>query len=112
VRILLTGRNTVGTVIEGINVGEVYRFISKPFDSTVLRREVAAAITHHQQIAAVSRERSTVERRRMLLAALETDFPGITTVERDATGAYLISADVPQRPIILGLAAVAELYRS
>ncbi len=111
VRILLTGRNTVDTVTEGINVGEVYRFIAKPFEPDTLRREVAAAIAHHQEIAAVSQERSTVVRRQRLVAALETDFPGITSVPRDDTGAYLLDPEASMRPVGPELAAVAALIR-
>lgn len=112
VRILLTGRNTVDTVTQGINVGEVYRFISKPFDAELLRREVAAAVEHHHEIAAVARERSTVVRRQRLLDALETDFPGITTIERDEAGAYLVPEDSYQRTVAPGMAPIAALFRS
>jgi DNA-binding NtrC family response regulator len=111
VRILLTGRNTVDTVTEGINVGEVYRFLAKPFNPDVLRREVAAAVAHHQEIAAVAQERSTVVRRQRMMAALEQDFPGITAVPRDDTGAYLLDFEASLRPVGPNLAALAALVR-
>jgi len=90
VRMMLTGRNTVDTAVAGINVGEVFRFLSKPFQPDVLKREVAAAIEHHREVADVASERLTVVRRRRVLEALEADFPGITVVPRDDDGAYLL----------------------
>ncbi len=90
VRIMLTGKRTVETAIEGINVAEVFRFLSKPFEPDALQREVAAALAHHAELVAVARERLTVVRRRQLVEALEHDHPGISTIERDAAGVYLI----------------------
>jgi CheY-like chemotaxis protein len=42
VRMLLTGRGTLDTAVEGINVGEVFRFLSKPFDPAALGRRAGA----------------------------------------------------------------------
>ena len=93
VRMLLTGRGTLDTALEGINVGEVYRFLSKPFDPETLRREVAAAVAHHAETSAAARERTTVVRRQKLVGALEADDPGITAVPRDDDGAYLLDGE-------------------
>jgi DNA-binding NtrC family response regulator len=90
VRMMLTGRNTVDTAVAGINIGEVFRFLSKPFQPDQLKREVAAAIEHHREVADVASERLTVVRRKRVLEALEGDFPGITAVPRDDDGAYLL----------------------
>jgi DNA-binding NtrC family response regulator len=93
VRIMLTGRSTLDTAIDGINIAEVFRFLSKPFSPEMLRVEVAAAVTHHREISAVVRERMTVVRRQRLTEALEADHPGITVVPRDEAGAYLLDGD-------------------
>jgi DNA-binding NtrC family response regulator len=113
VRMMLTGRNTVDTAVAGINIGEVFRFLSKPFQPDVLKREVAAAVEHHREVADVASERLTVVRRRRVLEALEADFPGITAVPRDDEGAYLLddearirAEDAPE------LAAVVALQRA
>jgi DNA-binding NtrC family response regulator len=90
VRMMLTGRNTVDTAVAGINIGEVFRFLSKPFQPDQLKREVAAAVEHHREVADVANERLTVVRRKRVLEALEGDFPGITAVPRDDDGAYLL----------------------
>ncbi len=93
VRIMLTGRSTLDTAIDGINIAEVFRFLSKPFSPEMLRVEVTAAIAHHCEIAAVVHERLTVVRRRRLAVALEADFPGITVVPRGDDGAYLLDGE-------------------
>lgn len=97
VRMMLTGRNTVDTAVAGINIGEVFRFLSKPFQPEVLKREVAAAIEHHREVADVASERLTVVRRRRVLEALEVDYPGITAVPRDDDGAYLLDDEARYR---------------
>jgi two-component system, probable response regulator PhcQ len=110
VRILLTGRGTLDTAVEGINVGEVFRFLSKPFDPDVLRREVAAAVAHHAEVSAAQRERTTVVRRQRLLGALEADYPGITAVPRDDDGAYLLDGDARHRagPLLSAMTALIQ----
>ena len=112
VRMMLTGRNTVDTAVAGINIGEVFRFLSKPFQPDVLKREVAAAIEHHREVADVASERLTVVRRRRVLEALEADFPGITAVPRDDEGAYLLDDEARYRAEgATELAAVTALLR-
>ena len=93
VRILLTGRGTLDTAVEGINVGEIFRFLSKPYDPKLLRHEVAAAVAHHAEVSAAAREKTTVARRERLNIALEADYPGITVVPRDDDGAYLLDGE-------------------
>jgi two-component system probable response regulator PhcQ len=110
VRILLTGRGTLDTAVEGINVGEVFRFLSKPFDPAALRREVQAAIAHHAEVSAAAREKSTIVRREKLVTALEGDYPGITAVARDDDGAYLLDGDARHRagPLLSAMTALIQ----
>lgn len=93
VRVMLTGRGTLDTAVEGINVGEVFRFLAKPYDPASLRKEVAAAVTHHYEVSATEREKTTIVRRQRLVSALEADYPGITAVVRDDDGGYLLDGD-------------------
>jgi response regulator RpfG family c-di-GMP phosphodiesterase len=92
-RLLVTGHKAVETALAGINVAEVFRFLHKPFDPEVLQREVVAGIAHHQSTTEVVAQRTTVIRRQRLLAALESDYPGIGVVVRDDDGAYLLDGD-------------------
>ncbi len=93
VRILLTGRRTFETAVEGINQGEIFRFIAKPFTPDELRTAVADAIVRHNELAALSGDRRRRERREALRAALEQEYPGITEVARAPDGTYSIDAD-------------------
>ncbi len=108
-RIMVTGQRGVDTALAGINQGEVFRFLHKPFEPDVLRREVAAAVTHHQSIAAVIAERTTAVRRQRLLAALEADHPGIAVVAHDDDGAYLLDGEA-RHWVLPSLSAVAALW--
>lgn len=92
-RVMVTGRRTVDTALAGINIGEVFRFLHKPFEPDVLRQEVAAAVAHHLETAEVVAQRSTALRRQRMLEALEADHPGIGFVVRDDDGAYLLDGD-------------------
>jgi DNA-binding NtrC family response regulator len=90
VRILLTGRRTLDTAIDGINQGEIFRFIQKPFDTDELRREVTAAIARHVELSSINRDRDLVQRRARIEAELEAEYPGIFDIVRDPDGAYLV----------------------
>ena len=79
VRILLTGKRTLETAIDGINQGEIFRFLNKPFDNEVLRHVVAEAVARNKELLAMSGDR---ERREALRTALEAEYPGISRVNR------------------------------
>ena len=51
VRILLTGYSDLAAIVGSINDGEVYRFISKPWDNTDLQTIIAEAATIGLQLA-------------------------------------------------------------
>ncbi|MEZ4401249.1 MAG: response regulator [Kofleriaceae bacterium] len=107
-RILLTGHRTIDTALAGINVGGVFRFLSKPVDRAQLRQAVVDAIAQHDDSVIVVRERRMEARRTALRAALEEEHPAITAVERDGEGRYVAGATLD--PIEAeGLAAVAAL---
>ena len=51
VRILLTGYSDLAAIVGSINDGEIYRFISKPWDNAELQRIVAEAVTIALELA-------------------------------------------------------------
>lgn len=83
VRILLTGRRTLDTAIDGINQGEIFRFIGKPFEDKQLRQAVLEGVARNAELIAISGDRQRRERREQLKRALEAEYPGISQVERD-----------------------------
>jgi DNA-binding NtrC family response regulator len=80
VRILLTGAASLSSALDAINEGEVFRFLTKPWEGSELRRTVADALARREELRRASEAEAGRERRRALLAALEQEHPGITQV--------------------------------
>ncbi|MBI4512094.1 MAG: response regulator [Deltaproteobacteria bacterium] len=92
VRILLTGRGTMDSAIQAINEGEVYRFLTKPWDDKELRETIYQALQRLEELRKAAAADRIALRRERLLAELEREHPGIRTVKaRD--GMYLIDAE-------------------
>ena len=49
VRIILSGYTDLRSVTEAINRGAIYKFLTKPWDDTTLRAEIAQAFLHHDE---------------------------------------------------------------
>ena len=47
-RIILTGYTDVGALVEAINCGQVYKYVTKPWDNDDLRLTVARAVEHYE----------------------------------------------------------------
>lgn len=88
-RIMLSGKATVDTTVRAINEGEVFRFLTKPYN------EIELAIAIRQALeTAQTKDPSTLldsfrQRAREMLA-LESLEPGLTKVNRDLTGAVVL----------------------
>ncbi len=92
VRMMLTGKPTLDTVIDCVNRGEIQRFFVKP----CVPADLAAALRH------ALREKALIEQARRLLvefkrkeaqlAELETRHPGVTSVRTDAEGCIVLDA--------------------
>lgn len=100
VRILLTGQRTLETAIDGINQGEVFRFLNKPFEDRALRTAVLEATKRHEELLALSGDRQRRERREALRTALEAEYPGISAVPE---GVIEVTADPWSEATKLGL---------
>jgi DNA-binding NtrC family response regulator len=103
VRILLTGQRTLETAIDGINQGEVFRFISKPFENEHLRRAVLDGVKRHDELVELSGDRQRRDRREAMHAALESEYPNISHVHRNPDGLYDVAADPWAEAAELGL---------
>ena len=103
VRILLTGKRTLETAIDGINQGEIFRFLNKPFDNEQLRAAVQAGVARNRELLAMSGDRQRRERRNALHAALEAEYPGISAVSRQRNEVYQVTEDPWTEATNLGL---------
>jgi DNA-binding NtrC family response regulator len=90
VRVLITGAGTMEGAIRAINEGEVHRYIPKPFSVPFIRQVVAEALARKDELDQVAAASERADHRRRVSERLEERHPGLTELERDASGAYLV----------------------
>ena len=54
VRIILTGYTDVTALVEAINCGQVYKYVTKPWDNDELRLTVGRALEHYEPTSRVT----------------------------------------------------------
>jgi DNA-binding NtrC family response regulator len=108
VRILLTGKRTLETAIDGINQGEIFRFLEKPFDPEILRQVVHAAVERNRELLVATGDRERRQRREALRSALEAEYPGISDVMRSSDELHELPADPWRAAAELGLTALTS----
>ena len=112
VRILLTGQRSLETAIDGINQGEIFKFLNKPFDNEQLRGAVNAAVARNRELLAMSGDRERRQRREALRAALEAEYPGISQVERTPGEPYEVTEDPWSEALALELPGLTAKLES
>lgn len=90
VRIILTGFAEIKTVISAINEGEVYRFITKPWNDEELKIIIRQALANYDLIMDNKRLLRMVERQRDILAEIEAHFPDVAKLPKMKDGAFII----------------------
>jgi DNA-binding NtrC family response regulator len=89
IRIILTGHADMQTAIDAINQGEIYRFLTKPWDDL----ELKVCITLGFEKLDLEREnRLLLARVRALSDRLVSERPHLASLERDESGAILLDA--------------------
>jgi two-component system probable response regulator PhcQ len=92
VRLLLTGRGTLAAAVGAINDGEVYRFMTKPWDIDELREVLRQAAARAMKNRTDGQLGESTGERTARLTALERQHPGITSVTL-TRGVYRVDAD-------------------
>jgi two-component system, probable response regulator PhcQ len=90
VRIILTGHASIESMMKAVNSGEIYRFLTKPWDDMELRMTVRAAVEKSGLEEENRKLLRTVRRQAQDIKALEERHPGITRTERDARGRLIL----------------------
>jgi DNA-binding NtrC family response regulator len=90
VRILLTGHATLEAAMRAVNRGEIYRFFAKPWDDNDIRFAIRSAVEKYDLEAENRRLLATVKNQAMELKVLEKRYPGISRVEKDSRGIFLL----------------------
>jgi response regulator RpfG family c-di-GMP phosphodiesterase/HD-like signal output (HDOD) protein len=81
VRIILTGYTDVGALVEAINCGHVYKYVTKPWSNDDLRLTVERALQHHE----TNKSRSELEQVNLRLnVRLQESKQGIVRIISDA----------------------------
>jgi two-component system probable response regulator PhcQ len=90
IRMMVTGQASVEVAMRAINEGQVFRFLTKPVRTTALVSTLREAIDaweaqhdHGGPLPSAQHRLSEMER-------LESEFHGLTHVERDASGAIVV----------------------
>lgn len=79
VKILLTGYTDAGALIEAINCGLIYRFITKPWNNDELRTTVIRALEHYETIKSkhlIDMENKRLRAQLGRISELATEFAG------------------------------------
>lgn len=97
-RILLTGHATMDAAVKAVNQGEIYRFFTKPWNDTELRFAVRSAIEKYDLEEENRRLLGTVRQQSLEIKVLERRFPGISRVEKDGEGNFVLD-DMPEEDI-------------
>jgi FixJ family two-component response regulator len=88
---MLTGDPDPTIIIRSVNEGEVYRFLKKPWDNTMLRVTLYFAF-ETLQLEEENRRLITALRRQVnFLRDLQRDFPYLTAMTRDEDAELLLA---------------------
>jgi DNA-binding NtrC family response regulator len=90
VRVLLTGLTDFDTAINAINIGEIYRFFTKPCNFKELRVTIRQAIQQKELLCETRRLLVAYKQQSALLRRLEQRFPGMTKIDKTRTGSIII----------------------
>ncbi len=94
VRVILTGHADLQMAIEAINEGEVFRFLTKPWNDL----ELKVALKHMLDFIELRRENQllmdTVRKQQKFIEKMDEEHPGIFEVERDESGAIVLDLDI------------------
>jgi DNA-binding NtrC family response regulator len=112
VRILLTGKRTLEAAVDGINQGEIFKFLNKPFDNDQLRASVLAGVARNRELLAMSGDRERRRRRDAMRNELEAEYPGISVVERRGSEPYEVTSDPWSDAEALGLTGLTASLES
>ena len=106
-RLILTGHADMQTAIDAINLGAIYRFLTKPWDDADLKITLFLAF-EQQDLELENRKLVSMVRRQFdLIKTLEKDYPGIGHVVRDADGCVVLDDDETHGEVQVKLAKTA-----
>lgn len=97
VRFMLTGHPTLDVAMKAINEGAISKFFVKPVDPQELISSLGAALLERDLTLELREQLCRVRQQDAAIAALESEYPGISEIQKDAKGAIVID-DLPTSP--------------
>lgn len=88
VRILLTGRGSMQSALQAINDGEVYRYLTKPWNNDELAQTIDQALVRCGELRRLADTERQAARVAELWRELEAEHPGITSRSAIEDGFY------------------------
>jgi len=95
IRFMLTGKATLDVAIEAINHGAISRFLTKPCNHVDLAVTIRQALQQKDLMEEAARLLRVSKRQSAVLEGLERRSPGITKVEKDASGRIVLDESAP-----------------
>ncbi len=89
-RIILSGYADVAATLEAINIGEVYRFITKPWANEDLKLVIRQALEHYDLLQDNKLLLRMVQKQADVLKSVEQKYPGIAKVTTTHDGTYIV----------------------
>ncbi|MCX8070428.1 MAG: response regulator [Thermodesulfovibrionales bacterium] len=90
IRIILTGYASLDSAVRAINNGEIYRYLTKPWEETQLRLIVRDAVDKFNLEEENRRLLETIKNQAITLKMIEQQYPGITKIDEDEKGSILL----------------------
>lgn len=90
VRIMLTGHATLESAIQAINQGQIFRFLTKPWNDADLVQTIRQGLEQVELRRENQLLQARVHQQAKMLNDLEKQHPGISSVAVDADGAIVI----------------------
>ena len=103
-RLMLTGHADMQTAIDAINHGNIYRFLTKPWDDTELKVTLFLAFEQLDLERENRKLLAMVRRQYDVIKALEAEHPGLAHVVRDAEGYVLLDDEEREGSVEVRLA--------
>ena len=97
VRFMLTGNPTLDVAMKAINEGAISKFFVKPVDPQELISSLGAALLERDLTLELREQLRRVRQQDAAIAALESEYPGISEIQKDGKGAIVID-DLPTSP--------------
>ncbi len=93
VRVIITASNDFDMAVQAINLGEVSRFVRKPWVDGELCSVIRQCFEQAALVREVGKLRALARKQSAEMQELEQRHPGILDVRRDSSGAILLDVD-------------------